>query len=77
MLGLICFFIEEQMQFSDVEGPFSKEHVKESRYFLTIFVIGGPNRPPSPFSFAALVHDKNYGGQAKAPTFAGLLRASG
>ena len=34
MLGLICFFIEEQMQFSDVEGRFSQQHVKVSRYFL-------------------------------------------
>lgn len=34
MLGLICFFIEEQMQFSDVEARFSQAHVKVSRYFL-------------------------------------------
>jgi hypothetical protein len=38
------------------------------------FVIGGPNHPTLPFSFAVLQQDKDYGGQANAPTFAGLRR---
>jgi len=42
--------------------------------FLNNFVIRGPAHPPSPFSFAVLQHDKDYGGQANAPTFAGLWR---
>ena len=55
-------------------GRFSKKHVKVSKYVSYNFVIGGPNHPPSPSSFAVLQNDKDYGGQANAPTFAGLRR---
>jgi hypothetical protein len=77
MLGLICFFIEEQMQFSDVEARFSQEHVKVSRYFLNDFVIEGPNHPPSPFSFAVLVHDKDSAARRMHPSSLGYGVASG
>jgi hypothetical protein len=53
---------------------FSKKHAKLPRYVSYNFVIGGPAHPPSPSSFAVLQHDRDYGGQANAPTFAGLRR---
>ena len=53
---------------------FSQEHVKVSRYFLNNFVTQGPNHPPSPFSFAVLERERDYGGQVNAQASLGLRR---
>jgi len=39
MLGLICFFIDERVRFSNVEALLAKKHAKMSKYVSYDFII--------------------------------------